>query len=798
MYKHKSSLAYADLNSAASSLIIYIEYLKLGLYMRVFNLLIILCLSVSAYSQDFNLRGRIVDERKEGVPFANIALYHLNDTVNIVKGNASDLLGDYSFQSVESGSYLLKISYIGYKTKSIPVTINRNVVQNVILEIDTRLITEVVVEGKRGIRSIDKTSYTFSNAQIEKAENGRGLIATLPNLLIDKTTNSLSTINGKSILILINGIKATDDDLKLIPANKIKNVEIYDVPPMRYINDVENVVNVRTKPLDTGWSGNLYGTLGQMFSNTSVALSYVKGDNKLTFNYGTHINMKRDIKDLEAGHYNYGISGSRYVYDYVRESLFWGHQHNVELTYSISKEKSYDFQIKALANISNEKLDANKNILFTQNEFQEERTGILNDYKKTVVPTLDIYYSKIFTKNNSISFNMVGSFFDNEQKTHSMENGLTGFDDRMSINNQKKTLIGELVYQHGFSKVNLSIGYRGHFNYLTNKLKNSMYVEWQKQNISTQKHYAYGELGGKLKSFMYRISLGVNYDVQSEGNGFHNLTFTPLLMAGYNINDANSIRVTYNSSTQMPDMLQMSDARILIMNRFYQTGNTNLVNSHLQSLGVGYDLYLKRFSLSANLFYDYTGNSLFDSYQYGDDGIMFQTGNAEKDIRRGGEINLNYTPWDFLRFGGSIRVSQQVFQPSKEVSSFSYWSYPVSVYMSAQYKNFSFDIFQKFGGTFLSGLYKTGIEKVSYISLGYNYKKINFGLQCFFPFIKDKYSNEIIQNSIVYHKTDYHLKHKDHAFALSVSWFFGIGKKKSSVQQNMKNYDNDNGLFKIK
>ena len=766
--------------------------------MKFFNLLIAICLSIPAYSQSFNLKGRIIDEQKESIPFANIALYHSSDTVNIVKGSASDLLGNYSFQSVESGDYMLQISYIGYKTKSIPVTIDRDVVQNVILEVDTQLITEVVVEGKRSTRSIDKTSYTFSDSQIKKAENGRGLIATLPNLHIDKTNNTLSTINGKTILILINGIKATDDDLKLIPADKIKNVEIYDVPPMRYINDAENVVNIRTKPLDTGWSGNIYGTLGQMFSNASIALSYIKGDNKLTLNYGTHINMKRDIKDLESGHYNYAINDDQYVYDYIRESQSWGHQHNIGLTYSISKENNYDFQIKALVNTSDEKLDANKNILFMQNEFQEERTGTLNDHKKTLVPTLDVYYSKILPKNNSISFNVVGSYFDNEQKTHSMESGSTGFDDKMSINNQKKTLIGEFVYEHGFTSANLSFGYRGHFNFLANKLKNSMSEELQKQNINTQKHYAYSEISGKLKSFMYRVSLEANYDMQSEGNGFHNLTFTPLIMAGYNINDANSIRITYNSSTQMPDMLQMSDARILIMNNFYQTGNKNLENSHLQSLNLSYDLYLKKFSLSANLFYDYTSNSLFDSYQYGDDCILFQTGNAEKDIRRGIEINLNYTPWDFLRIGGSIGANQQVFQPSKEISEFNYWSYPVSLYLSAQYKNFSFDLYQKFGGTFLSGLYKTGIEKVSYVNLGYTYKSFNINLQCFFPFIKDKYSNETIPGSIVYHKTDYHIKRKDHAFALNVSWNFGVGKKKKSVRQNIENYDSDNGLFKIK
>lgn len=761
------------------------------------TLIALFCFNI-CFCQDLILKGQITDEHKESIPFANIALYQTNDTINVVKGSASDLSGKYSLQNINPGNYILKVSYIGYKTESLPIHINKNIIQNIILKSDSQSLTEIVIEGKRNIRSIDKTSYTFTTTQIDKAKDGRDLIATLPNLHIDKTTNSLSTINGKSIMILINGIKATDDDLKLIPADKIKNVEIYDVPPMRYINDAENVVNINTKPLDTGWSGNLYGTLGQMFSNASFALSYVKRDNKFTLNYGTHINMKRNIKDLETGHYNYQINNDNYTYDYFRESQTWGNQHNIGLTYSINKEKNYDFQIKIFTNTSNGKLDANKTIEFTQNKFQEERIGKLNDHTKSIVPTLDIYYSKTLPKNNSIAFNVVGSYFDNEQNTHSAESGSTGFDDMMYINNQKKTLIGEAIYNHKFTKSNLSFGYRTHLNYLTNKVTNSLSEKLQKENINTQKHYIYGEVSGELKSFMYRVSLGGNYDTQLDREGFHNFTFTPILMAGYNINESNSIRLTYHSSTQMPDMLQMSDACILIMNNFYQTGNHNLENSHLQSWRLSYDLYLKRLSLSANLFYDHTNNSLFDSYQYGENCILFQTGNAEKDIHRGGEFNLNYMPWDFLRIGGSIGVSQQIFQPSQEVSSFSYWSYPVSVYLSASYKSFSLDILQKFGGTFLSGLYKTGIEKVSYISLGYTYKKVNFGLQCFFPFIKDKYSNETIPESIVYHKTDYHIKRKDHALALSVSWNFGFGKKKSSVQKNMENYDSDNGLFKIK
>ena len=92
----------------------------------------------------------------------------------------------YKFRRVYHKNIIYRI-----QTASIPVCINnKSITKNIMLEVDSKSINEAVIEGKRSIRSIDKTSYTFSSTQIEKAEDGRGLIATLPNLHIDKTTNS--------------------------------------------------------------------------------------------------------------------------------------------------------------------------------------------------------------------------------------------------------------------------------------------------------------------------------------------------------------------------------------------------------------------------------------------------------------------------------------------------------------------------------------------------------------------------------------------------------------------------------
>ena len=48
-------------------------------------------------------------------------------------------------------------------------------------------------------------------------------------------TGKTSSMTGKSIKILINNVPMTsENDLKAIAANKIKKVEYYEDPPIRY------------------------------------------------------------------------------------------------------------------------------------------------------------------------------------------------------------------------------------------------------------------------------------------------------------------------------------------------------------------------------------------------------------------------------------------------------------------------------------------------------------------------------------------------------------------------------------
>lgn len=89
-------------------------------------------------------------------------------------------------------------------------------------------------------------------------------------------------------------------------------------------------------------------------------------------------------------------------------------------------------------------------------------------------------------------------------------------------------------------------------------------------------------------------------------------------------------------------------------------------------------------------------------------------------------------------------------------------------------------------------------HRSSYVSLNYRRGNLAVGLQCFFPFIRDRYTNETTAASIVRHRTDHHLRRKDHTVALSLSWNFHSGRKTASMRQRIENADDDSGLFRIR
>lgn len=184
------------------------------------------------------LIGRLMDNHNLPVEFANVQLLSAKDS-SFLCGGVSNANGDFVIPC-EQKQAIMKVSYVGYKTISRLVTIGR--MGTIRMQADAYQLKRVVVKGNLRTDRGDHAIYTFNEEQIKNARHTQDLITNIPGIITDPVTGKTRSIVNKKLKILINGVAMTsDNDLKSIPANKIKKVEYYDAPPVRY-GDVDILV----------------------------------------------------------------------------------------------------------------------------------------------------------------------------------------------------------------------------------------------------------------------------------------------------------------------------------------------------------------------------------------------------------------------------------------------------------------------------------------------------------------------------------------------------------------------------
>ena len=121
--------------------------------MKFTNLLTVLIVAVLGFStaiagEKFVISGRIIDQDNgEILRGATVQL------VKLKKGAKTDMKGSFRIKDVESGSYELKISYVGYKEKEIKEinVVNQNVsLGDIVLERHQAVVEHDTVDENNG------------------------------------------------------------------------------------------------------------------------------------------------------------------------------------------------------------------------------------------------------------------------------------------------------------------------------------------------------------------------------------------------------------------------------------------------------------------------------------------------------------------------------------------------------------------------------------------------------------------------------------------------------------------------
>ena len=204
-----------------------------------------------------------------------------------VQGTASDIDGKFRINNVKAGKHLLRCSYLGYKTKLIPVTItaNRIVELDVGLASDVILSEDVIVsgmlEGQQRAINQQLTSNTIVNIvskdKIEELpdQNAAETLGRLPGISVQRDAGEgqkivIRGLAPKYNAVMINGegIPATDAsdrsvDLSMISPDILEGIEVFKaLTPDQDANSVGGRVNFTLKKAPTGFRATIRGQTG--------------------------------------------------------------------------------------------------------------------------------------------------------------------------------------------------------------------------------------------------------------------------------------------------------------------------------------------------------------------------------------------------------------------------------------------------------------------------------------------------------------------------------------------------------
>ena len=456
------------------------------------------------------LSGQLIDQNGRPVVFANVQLLSAADST-FITGGVSNENGKFVIPC-EQQEALMRVSCIGFKTLEKLVSIgNLGVIS---LQDDQYAINGVVVKGHHRVDKVDRSVFTFSDEQKKNSRQSQEILTTLPGLRFDDLSGTLKTMTGKSLKILVNGVEATDNDLKSIPVDKIKNVEYYTVPPARYA-DVGTLINIRTYPLDAGYAAgfDVMQAAWTAFNNTNLYIHYNKGNHQFAFDYNMEYRNNANCESEDSYVFTDGTTVSDYLY---RGDYHFGYcNQNFNLKYIYNKENDLTFQAKFSPNLftqfwrTDNDIEAHNNPLWQNGEGRQERKV------RSFGPSLDLYLNKKLNGNQELTVDVLGTYFHNSQNDHNRqwtEAEELLFDDDMRAKNDKISLIGELAYTKNWGKTNLSLGYKATLAKSDYKIRNMLsdYNEYA-YTSHNDNHYFYGEIGGKLSKLSYRLGVGGTY-----------------------------------------------------------------------------------------------------------------------------------------------------------------------------------------------------------------------------------------------------------------------------------------------
>jgi len=158
------------------------------------------------------ITGKVTDAQNGSpLPFANVSV------IGTAYGNITNQLGEYIIDYLPVGTYVVQVSYMGYKTSRVADVVvepDRSTTVNVSLDAEAIMADEVVVEADRPLVDVEKTTTTRrmdeEEVKVRPISTVAEAVATQPGVVLVDGELHVRGGRASEVKYYVDGIAITD------------------------------------------------------------------------------------------------------------------------------------------------------------------------------------------------------------------------------------------------------------------------------------------------------------------------------------------------------------------------------------------------------------------------------------------------------------------------------------------------------------------------------------------------------------------------------------------------------------
>lgn len=268
--------------------------------------MLLLCISVLAFLYVQSSYGQQVygEVQHDNCPIenCNVVVRNVVDSA-FVSGATTDKSGFFAIDKMDSGSYFLEVSCVGYERQRVSFNVSSD--QHVSLQIDLPLnekfLNEVTVTASHRIwkRTNNSLVMKVEGTPLADMVSAIDVLAYIPGIVVDNS--GIKLIGKDNVLILIdNRAVSSFSEVENLSVNSIKTVAIEKNAGVRYDSKYKSILRISTKKRNSNAVEISQRTkVGRKVSNTEN-VNFCLGSNKITLDGGVAMNFRNDLNHYTA------------------------------------------------------------------------------------------------------------------------------------------------------------------------------------------------------------------------------------------------------------------------------------------------------------------------------------------------------------------------------------------------------------------------------------------------------------------------------------------------------------------